>query len=99
MIKRFFWDWVILMVVFGAGALVGQQTVHPFSQLTRISDREYVNLDKVSFVRLPITTPVPDCPECTPLRWGANLVVDGANADFSTEADQKVRELLRDARQ
>ncbi len=62
------------------------------SHLLKVSDREYVDLSKVSFIRLPIYTP--GCPECQ-TRWGDMLIVDGGQTNgFSVEAEAKLRELL-----
>ena len=52
---------------------------------------EWINLDKVSYIRLPTYTE--PCYSCQ-TRWGAYIVVDGHEVTYSEEAEVKLRKLL-----
>lgn len=67
----------------------------PSLHLTQISSREFVDLSKISFIRLPVTTP--DDPSCSPYcqtRWGADMIVDGVGVSYSEEAERELRRML-----
>jgi hypothetical protein len=101
--KKFAFFVGIVAMVFIISALVYAQAplpANPFVSLTRLSDREYVDLSRVRYVRLPTyLPPVPGCLDCQ-LRWGASLRIEGVDGDiaFTEDAEAKLKELLRSAK-
>lgn len=85
----------ISLFLFGfAGFKIGAQSVTPpFSQLTKLTDREYVDLSKVSFIRLPVTVDTANTGVAN--RIGEEMVVDGSPVDFTVEAEAKLRQMLQ----
>jgi hypothetical protein len=89
-----------LILAFGALWYLGTrpaqgQSVVQLGQLTQISNREFVDLSKLSYVILPVYTP--DDPSCSPncqRRWGATMVVDGKEETFTEDAEKWFRERL-----
>jgi hypothetical protein len=70
-----------------------QSVTPPFAHLTKLTDREYVDLSKVSFIRLPIT--VQSTTGGPTNRIGEEMVVDGSDVDFTPEAETMLRQLLQ----
>ncbi len=64
-----------------------------FANLTKLSDREWVDLSKVTYVQLPVYIPVPGCNDCAS-HWGSGLIVDGVRIEYSEEAEVEIRKLL-----
>ncbi len=64
------------------------------TNLTKLSDREWVDLSRVTYVQLPVYIPVPGCNDCAS-RWGSGLVVDGVRLEYSEEAEVEIRRLLK----
>ncbi len=75
-------------------SLPAQQPPARLTNLTKLSDREWVDLSKVTYVQLPVYIPVPGCVDCAS-RWGAGLVVDGVRLEYSEEAEVEIRRLLK----
>src|SRR5215475_9027825 len=87
---------VVVLIGLGLLAVVRQTTAQTQTtpRLIQISDREWADWSKVTIVRLPTFT-VPDypCPECQ-TRWGALIIVDGKEYQYTEKADPKIKELL-----
>ena len=81
----------ILWCVIGAVVLPSEPA--PSLRLTRLSSREWVDLSKVSMIRLPVFTDPHGCLDCQ-TRWGADLVVDGVETAYTEEAEVTLRRLL-----
>lgn len=79
------------------GAIFKAQDITPTTKLTKISNREWVDLSKVSFVQLPVWVHIPPslCPagSCQE-RWGGSLVVEGYEHAFTAEADDVMKKLV-----
>lgn len=76
------------------GAVILPSDPPPTLHLTQLSSREFVDLSKVAFVRLPVyLPPVPGCPDCQ-LRYGADMVVNGVDVSYSEEAEVTLRRML-----
>lgn len=83
----------IVVLVLLCGLLFAQPA--PTLKLTKLSDREWVDLSKLSFIRLPVNTlPDPSCAPYCQTRWGADIVVDGVSMAYSEEAEITLRRLL-----
>ena len=81
----------ILWCVIGAVVLPSEPA--PALHLTQLSDREWIDLSKISMVRLPVFTDPHGCTDCQ-TRWGADMVVDGVGMAYSEEAEVTLRRLL-----
>ncbi len=77
------------------GKLTAQQP-QKLTKLTQISEREFINLEEVISVRLPVFNP--DEPSCTPncqRRWGAQILFKGGGELlFTDKADDSVAVLV-----
>ncbi len=85
--------WVVIIGLIVAINAPSQPPTH-LANLTKLSDREWVDLSKVTYLQLPVYIPVPGCTDCAS-RWGAGLVVDGVRLEYSEEAEVEIRRLLR----
>ena len=81
----------ILWCVIGAVVLPSEPA--PALHLTQLSNREWIDLTKISMIRLPVFTDPHGCPDCQ-TRWGADMVVDGVGMAYSEEAEVTLRKLL-----
>src|SRR5260221_8219034 len=59
----------ILWCVIGAVVLPSEPA--PALHLTQLSNREWIDLSKISMIRLPVFTDPHGCPDCQ-TRWGAD---------------------------
>ncbi len=91
--KGYIAAWVVILCIFVAPSLRSQPPAR-LANLTKLSDREWVDLSKVTYVQLPVYIPVPGCVDCAS-RWGAGLVVDGVRLEYSEEAEVEIRRLLK----
>ncbi len=66
----------------------------PALHLTQLSSREWVDLSKLSLVRLPVyTPPPPGCFDCQ-TRWGADYIIGGVQQAYTEEAEVTLRKML-----
>jgi len=83
-----------LVVAFLTAEAQPLPTASALPHLTRLSEREFVDLSKVSFIRLPVyVTAPPGCNDCQ-TRWGADIIVDSTVITYSVEAEAELRKLL-----
>ncbi len=86
--------YVLAFIMVALVTVMPAQAPVRLANLTKLSDREWVDLSKVTYVQLPVYIPVPGCVDCAS-RWGAGLVVDGVRLEYSEEAEVEIRRLLK----
>ena len=91
---RSFYAFIIIaacLCVAAFSPLLHSQSKPSLDLLLKLSDQEFVDVSKITWVRFPTYTP--ECFECQS-RWGAWLVVDGKELTYGVEAEVALRQLL-----
>jgi len=85
----------LILGVLLLGSLTAQQPANPLAHLTQLSDREFVDLSKVSYVRYAAV--VDFSGTCDPdyvQRSSDWMIVDGGPTGISGVAEDKLRQLM-----
>ncbi len=86
---------ILTLGVLLLGSMTAQQPAKPLSQLTQLSDREFVDLSKVSYIRYAAV--VDFSGTCDPdyvQRSSEWMIVDGGPTGISGGAEDKLRQLM-----
>ena len=94
MTYRFKCSLVLIVLVAFLGHGSAQAPQNPLARLTKLSDREYVDMAKVDFVRLSACFDLTAIGGDPNFCGGDSLLVNGASVGFSEAAEDKVRQLL-----